>query len=406
MIGELPPLRIVIASSGLGHVARGIESWAADLGRALADRGAAVTLCKGGGRAEAPFERVIPCWQRGAPRTGRLLRWMPRRGVWRLGLTSGYAVEQTTFALGLIRHLRRERVDILHVQDPHVALLLQRAGRLGLVQTRVILAHGTEESPEFQRKVTYLQHLAPWHLEESRAAGVWKPSWTAIPNFIDTKRFHPGRDGALRAGLGIPADGLLVLTVAAIKRRHKRIDYLIDEFARLREQELEWPAWLVVAGGWEADTDELVALGRQRLGDRIRFLVRFPRERMPELYRAADIFVLCSLKEMMPIAVLEATASGLPCLVNQHPVLQWMIGPGGKAIDMSDPGALAEAIRELAHDATRRWQLGELARRHCLDHFSQDRVVDQILDYYCSVLTHDRPRKALVETEAVEEPSS
>ena len=56
------PLTITVASSGLGHIARGIEAWASDLAAALDARGVPVTLCKGGGRAERPFERVIPCW--------------------------------------------------------------------------------------------------------------------------------------------------------------------------------------------------------------------------------------------------------------------------------------------------------------------------------------------------------
>jgi glycosyltransferase involved in cell wall biosynthesis len=394
-------VRIVIASSGLGHVARGIEAWAADLGSALADRGEAVTLCKGGGEAEAPFERVIPCWQREATKTQRLLRLLPRRGTWRLGLSSGYGIEQSTFALGLIQHLRRERVDVLHVQDPQVAIITQRAWKLGLVRTRVILAHGTEEPLEYQKKIAYLQHLAPWHLEQARGAGVWKPTWTAIPNFIDIDLFHPGRAPALRDELGIPRDGLVVLTVAAIRRHHKRIDYLIDEFARLREQEPGLPVWLVVAGGWETDTDELVALGRQKLGDRVRFLVRYPRGRMPELYRMADVFVLGSLNEMLGIVLLEAAASALPSLVSRHPVIRWVVGPGGEAIDMEAPGALTESLRAWLSDPARGRSLGEQARQHCLEHFSRDRVVDQILDYYRFVLTHDRPSGSVEEVVTV-----
>ncbi len=57
---------ICIASSGLGHVARGIEAWAAELGQALAARGEHVLLCKGGGQAQTEFERVISCWTRDA----------------------------------------------------------------------------------------------------------------------------------------------------------------------------------------------------------------------------------------------------------------------------------------------------------------------------------------------------
>jgi 1,2-diacylglycerol 3-alpha-glucosyltransferase len=385
---------ITVASSGLGHIARGIEAWASDLAGALAARGVPVTLCKGGGRAEQPFERVIPCWQRESATTSRLLRLLPRRVSWRLGLGSPYGLEQTSFALRLIGHLRRQRADILHVQDPHVALIAQRARRVGLVRTRTILAHGTEEPLEFQKRITYLQHLAPWHLEEARRAGVCKPTWTAIPNFIDTDVFTPGRSEALRAELGIPANGLVVLCVAAIKRRHKRINHLIDEFARLRVACPELPAWLVVAGGWEAETDALVTEGRERLGDRVRFLVRFPRTRMPELYRAADVFALGSLKEMMPIALLEAAASGLPCLVNRHPVMEWTIGPGGEAIDMSVPGELAEALARLLGSAAERRSLGDSARRHCVENFSRDAVVDQILSYYARVANHSPTRGA------------
>src|SRR4051812_47545346 len=92
-------LRIAIASSGLGHVARGIEAWATDLAQGLAGRGVDVTLFKGAGQAKAPYERVLPCWTREAPHTRRLLDWLPRSLGWRLGLGSGYGVEQTTFAL-------------------------------------------------------------------------------------------------------------------------------------------------------------------------------------------------------------------------------------------------------------------------------------------------------------------
>jgi glycosyltransferase involved in cell wall biosynthesis len=373
------PLRIAVASSGLGHVSRGIEAWADDLATALSDRGEEVILCRGAGAATRPFERVVSCLQREAPATARLLRLLPRSLSWRVGLGSGYDVEQTSFALNLVRLLRRERPDVLHVQDPQVAIITQRARRLGLVRTRTILAHGTEESPDFLKRIHYLQHLAPWHLEQMRAADAWKPAWTAIPNFIDTDRFRPGRADALRAELGIPADAFVVLTAAAIKRNHKRVDHLIAEVARLRAGSPRLPVWLVVAGGWEKETDGLIAEGTRLLGDRVRFLVRFPRQRMPDLYRAADAFALGSLFEMMPIALIEAAASGLSCVVHRHPILEWMTGPGGVAIDMSAPGQLAASLAGLASGSGER---GRHARAHCVANFSRTAVVEQILEYY------------------------
>jgi glycosyltransferase involved in cell wall biosynthesis len=281
------------------------------------------------------------------------------------------------------------------VQDPQVALLMQRARSLGWIGARTILAHGTEEALEFQQRITYLQHLAPWHLEEARRAGVWKPTWTAIPNFVDTEQFAPGSAIELRRELGIPDRAIVVLTSAAIKRHHKRIDYLLEEFAAVRNRRPDFPLWLVVACGWESETDELVAEGTRLLGERVRFLVRFPRGRMPDLYRASDIFVLASLKEMMPIALLEAAASGLPCIVHRHPIQQWMTGPGGRACDLSLPQSLAEEIERLAIDEPLRRSVGQLARVHCLAHFSREAVVDQIVSYYRQVSPATRPIAAL-----------
>ena len=55
---------------------------------------------------------------------------------------------------------------------------------------------------------------------------------------------------------------------------------------------------------------------------------------------------------------------------------------------MAAPGALAAALDGLLTQKDRRLQLGGLARRHCLAHFSRDRVVDQILEYYEFVSNH------------------
>jgi glycosyltransferase involved in cell wall biosynthesis len=60
-----------------------------------------------------------------------------------------------------------------------------------------------------------------------------------------------------------------------------------------------------------------------------------------------DLFVLCSLKEMMPIALLEALATGLPALVSQHPVVSWMKGDGGAAIDMRQKGSVGNCAERV-----------------------------------------------------------
>ncbi len=379
-------MRIAIASCGLGHITRGIESWAHDLAYALHARHHQVILCKGAGTPDSVLERVIPCCHRESRRTGRFFNRLPTRGLWRIGLSSTYDLEAMTFGWNLLKVLRRERIDILHVQDPTVALLVQRARRIGLVKTRAILGHGTNEPHSFLKKIEYLHHGASFQLEEARAAGCYRSSWCAIPNFIETDTFRPGCRDSMRDELGIPKDAVVVLCAAAIKRNHKRVDYLLNEFARTRADHPELPIWLILAGGAESGSEELLDFGRRLIGERLRPLVNFPRTRMPDLYRAADLFTLCSLREMMPLAMLEATASGLPCIIHEHPSVQWIAGDGGFAIDMSREGTLAGAIGTLASDVPLRHHLGDRARRNCLANFSPDHVIQQILGYYRFVL--------------------
>jgi peptidoglycan/LPS O-acetylase OafA/YrhL/glycosyltransferase involved in cell wall biosynthesis len=384
---EQPRLaKIVVASSGLGHVSRGIESWASDLARALYARGCDVTLCKGGGRAGASYERVVACWVRGSQKARLVTKVVPKGIAWRLGVASTYGVEQVTFALRLLLVLRELKADILHVQDPVVARVAEVARRLGIVRTKTILAHGTEEPNETLARFEHVQHLAPWHQEQCEAAGVSRRGWTTIPNFIDTQRFAPGDGSGVRRELGIPAGALVVMTAAAIKRTHKRIDALIEEFAKLRAANPGVDAFLVIAGGEEKETHAVIEAGRALLGDRVRFCVKFPRERMAELYRAADVFVLASLKEMMPIALLEATATGLPCVVHDHPVMRWMVGAGGVCVDMTKKGTLSTAVANLLSDRARASEVGAAARAHCVAEFGEDAVLDRVLAYYRRLL--------------------
>jgi glycosyltransferase involved in cell wall biosynthesis len=381
------PLKIAIASSGLGHVTRGIEAWAEDLAAELYAHRAAVTLYKGGGIAMRSYEQVVPCLQRHSLRNGRVLDLVPKRFFWRFGFGSPFDAEQTTFTAGLIRRLRRQPADVAHVQDPMVALILQRAFKLGLTRTPVILGHGTNEPLSFLKKIRFLQHLAPSHRDEASQAGVDHPDGTVIPNFVDTTVFAPGTSQKLRAELKIPPDAVIALCVSSVDRAGKRIDHLIRAFAQVPQTTAGRPAYLVIAGARHVHTDELLSQAEQMLGDRVRFLLDIPRPRMPEVYRVADVFVMSALKEMMSIALTEAVACGLPCVVHPHPVMQWIVGPGGVYVDMTKEANTANGLIALLSDVERRRSLGALGRDHAVEQFSKDAVINQLLAYYSHVVS-------------------
>jgi glycosyltransferase involved in cell wall biosynthesis len=379
--------RIAIASSGLGHIRRGVESWAEDLASALHRAGTDVTLFQGGGSPTESWRRTLPCLRRFEPPNVRLLAFTRRLGGWRYGLGSPYGIEQTSFSIALWR-ATHSTYDILNVQDPAVAAWMNRLNRLGLSRPRVILGHGTEESDADLHKLSYLQHLTSGYRDNYEPHRPAKQLSFAIPNFIDTQRFQPPANAAAtkaaRAAFGLPPDSLIILCVAALNLYHKRCDYLIQEFAQFRAQ-LAPSATLVIAGGREAETPEVIALGKSLLGNSVVFLESIDRDRIATLYQAADIFALASLHEVFGIALLEALASGLPATCNDTPTLRWVVGPAGHPEDISQPGGLVRQWARLI-DPAARLALSTSARAHVESTFAEPIVIKQITDMYDAVL--------------------
>lgn len=376
---DIKTIRVALLSSGLGHVKRGIETWTQDMAKALAEAGVRVAVYKGGGKRQHPYERVILCLKRSNPFAKWLIRVRPSF-LWRWGLSTVYTLEEMTFTLNLLPILLLRQFSIIHTQDPDVAYILQKLRRWGILKSRVILAHGTEEPFEFLKNFDYIQHLAPYHLEEAILHGCHGKKSFVIGNFVDTQHFAPDVKTSLRQELNIPAEAFVVLSVAAIKRTHKRIDHLINEIAKT-----ESSVYLVVAGATGEESPALMESAKVRLGPRAVFLPDFPRERVHEVYAIADVFVLASLKEMMPIALLEALASGVPAVVHRYPVEQWMIGIGGESIDMTREGELAAAVRKYTnrvfHDLK-----SQQAREQAVRLFAKDVIMKQVLTMYQNVL--------------------
>lgn len=223
---------------------------------------------------------------------------------------------------------------------------------------------------------------------------------TVIPNFVDTVRFHPASHAeriAARTRFGLSADAFVLGEVAAVKSHHKRIDRLIQAFAvYCREHDGAPPATLIIAGAKTAESDDLVALAESRAPGKVKFSFNLSRESMPEFYRALDGFVHAALFEMMPIALLEALACGVPVLHHDHPVMNWMTGAGGLAIDMADDHALARTLATLSADQAKLQTMRRAARERAVNEFSTETVVTRILEYYREVVggREDRgPRK-------------
>lgn len=298
-------------------------------------------------------------------------------GGWRYGMGSTYDVEQTSFAFDLWLRIRHQ-FDILHVQDPLIATWLDRAHHAGLSRPKVIYANGTGEGASVTRRFSFLQFLTKSAADNWRLQKPPRQTVFTIPNFIDTQRFMPGDRAVARARFGLPDGPAIILCCAAIRRYHKRIDSLLRAFSNLPTDSI-----LVVAGGREADTNDLINQGIALLGTRVRFLPDLPREDMPDLYRSANLFVLSSLHEMFGIVLLEALATGLPVLCNDTPDFRAIAGPGGLFRDLSIESEFAAGLSCLLEPAT--LALGPAGRAHVERNFSEATVIGSIIAMYRSV---------------------
>jgi len=383
-------LRVAIASSGVGHVTRGMEAWAESLTAALAERAVDVTLFRGAGPKKHDYDVVIPCFKRWGvvAQTGRALN---RVGGWRLGLGSPAQVESFSFGLGLLGHLRKG-YDVVHVQQGSLARFLNRAQKLGLLRVPLVFANGQIAGPEFLRRFQYVQHLS--NFEEADTQNRLRDSYRSfvIPNFVDTGIFSAGDKAAARKLLGLPHEAFVVLTVGAIKKYHKRMDYFLSEMARVGAGR-SGAFHFVVAGARQPDTAGLEKYGRSLLGESLSVYTDVPTEQMPDLYRAADLFVLCSLSEAFGIVLIEAMSSSVPVICHSYPVTAWVVGEGGKCLDLQKEGVLAEAVMKFRADPTLGAQLGAAGRKRVLREFSKEVVISKVIDMYREVVASvGRPR--------------
>ena len=145
-----------------------------------------------------------------------------------------------------------------------------------------------------------------------------------MPNGVDAELFAPGADdeAGLRAALGIADD--------AVVARSWRPSIAPTTSSGWTSRSPRSPArreavHLVVAGGGELLDDFRAQATRPGIGDRVHFLGAVPHPELPDVLRAADLFLLTTEPpESFGIVLIEAMACGLATIVTEYPgVRRW-----------------------------------------------------------------------------------
>ena len=208
------------------------------------------------------------------------------------------------------------------------------------------------------------------------AAGIGRSDqYTVIPPGVDQPEKVPDGDQARRQ-LGLPLEVPVVLFVGRLTKI-KRPDRLLEAMTLVLRR-LPDTILLVAGGGELLDS---VRSSASELGDSVRFLGW--RDDLATLSAAADVAVISSDNEGMPVTLIEAAAAGLPAVTTD-------VGSAGEVVEHEKTGyvvaptasALADGLCALLSDPPLRDQMGVNARRRAAELFGVERLVADHTDLY------------------------
>ena len=299
------------------------------------------------------------------------------------------------------RELARGTWDVVHAH-----WLVPNAVAAAGVVGRVPLVVGLHGSDVFLAERRIFRSLAARALRRTRALTACSPELArrveaigfdpvrsrVIPYGVDVELFRPdpARRALWRQRLGVPPAAPLLLGVgrmATKKGFHVLVDVLPELFSAAPS------AHVVLAGG--GDLLEPLREATAGFAGRVHLPGPVLHDQLPDLYRAADLFVLPAVHDAagnvdgLPNVILEAMASGLPVVASGISGIPLAVAHGetGLLVPESDRTALAAALVALAGDAGWRRALGAAGRARAETELTWDAVASRYRDAYRLALT-------------------
>jgi glycosyltransferase involved in cell wall biosynthesis len=308
---------------------------------------------------------------------------------------AGYPIHHVPFqkSVGFFRRYRRllqvGRYDVVHVHSEGASFYYALLARLRGIRV-VLTVHANFEfrgllalRRSLQRRVLAAMGCRRVSVSESvRATELCRfgVESVVIPNWYDAGRFAsttPSQRALARQRLGITEGEFAVVSVGnchAVKNH----DSLLRALSLLGAD----PDWVYLhAGREEQGRPELTLAKKLGIESRVRFLGEV--RDVPELLRAADVFVMPSLREGLGVATLEALACGCTAVLTDVPGLSTFHGVPGVVWADPTPESIVRALAQAAATpAERRRQLGMEAGRRVAETYGLARGVRAYEEIY------------------------
>jgi len=203
-----------------------------------------------------------------------------------------------------------------------------------------------------------------------------------IPNGVDIEKFDEKHaKGSLRGELGL--QGPVVIGCVgrlSVEKGHK---FLLEAFKDIHQAYHDTKLLIVGEGDLKKELEEEA----EKMGIKEAVIFTGEREDMPEVYNCMDIFVLPSLTEGIPVALLEAMSMKLPVVATSVGGVPFVLeGDVGKMVGKENPRELAEAISYFIEKKELCQQYGERARKRVEERFSVGEMVQRYSEVYEKIL--------------------
>ena len=207
-----------------------------------------------------------------------------------------------------------------------------------------------------------------------------KKEITVIPNFVDLKRYAVKNEGFLHVNYNIPKDHKILLTVGRLAKE-KNLEFIVQTFAKIAK--INKKVHLVIVGEGSQKKSLMNLTKKLKLEDKTIFTDGIDIDKMPFVYKDADIFVFASTSEVHPMVTIEASASGLPLvLVNDKAYENEVVnGENGFSLPL-DTGEFAQKIILLLKNPILRKKFGEASLKKAKSNINEKATISKLVNLY------------------------
>jgi glycosyltransferase involved in cell wall biosynthesis len=305
-------------------------------------------------------------------------------------LPSANNIELILKARGIVRYIKQNNIQLIHAHLPWAGIVARMVGKMTGVPV-MYTEHNKQERYHYATRwlnlatMNWLTRLIAVSKDVEGSIRKFKPSLTAhlqtIFNGVNTKHFAPGvfNGSQVRKSLNIPVEAPVIGTVAVFRSQKRLAEWMNIAASVIKEIP---NAHFIIVGDGPLKNDLYETRKRLKLEPCIHF-AGLQTEVRPYL-AAFDIYMMSSVFEGLPVALLEAMSMGIPVISTDAGGIKEVVrhNEEGLLLEVDQWPQLAGCVVTLVNDGERRKKFGTAARKRCEEAFSMERMVKALEETY------------------------